>query len=190
VSLDDLCKVFGVKGKLSKYDSRFNNLELFNNKELLSLFKDYSTQDSLALYQALIKAQEIYSKKHSVDITSILSTSTLSLKIFRQHFLNEDIPILKDSQDNFIRGGYFGRATDYYKAYGENLYYYDVNSLYPYAMLNSIPLDLINKYNDMSNIKLVDLFGFCLAKIEAPKHIKIPLLPYKYQGKTIFPTGS
>ena len=38
--------------------------------------------------------------------------------------------------DRFIRGSYYGGAVDYYKAYGENLHYYDVNSLYPYAMLN------------------------------------------------------
>nr|UZS77781.1 hypothetical protein [Lentinula edodes]UZS77831.1 hypothetical protein [Lentinula edodes]UZS77881.1 hypothetical protein [Lentinula edodes]UZS77931.1 hypothetical protein [Lentinula edodes]UZS77981.1 hypothetical protein [Lentinula edodes] len=54
-------------------------------------------------------------------------------------------------------------------------------------MKRSMPYELINHYNDMSNIKLDDFFGFCLAEIETPKDTLRPLLPYKYQGKTIFP---
>lgn len=34
----------------------------------------------------------------------------------------------------FIRRAYYGGHTDTYKPYGENLYYYDVNSLYPFVM--------------------------------------------------------
>jgi hypothetical protein len=52
-----------------------------------------------------------------------------------------------------------------------------------------MPYELINHYNDMSNIKLENFFGFCLAEIETPKDTLRPLLPYKYQGKTIFPRG-
>lgn len=47
--------------------------------------------------------------------------------------------MLTDQQNKFIRYGYYVGATDYYKKYGENLYYYDVNSLYPYAMLKDMP---------------------------------------------------
>ncbi|GER42509.1 DNA polymerase [Striga asiatica] len=38
------------------------------------------------------------------------------------------------NEDSFIRRAYYGGHTDVYKPYGENLYYYDVNSLYPYVM--------------------------------------------------------
>ena len=189
VSLDDLCKTFNAEGKLSKYDIKFNDLDLFNNLELLEKFKEYSLQDSVCLLNALINAQDLYFKDHNVDPASILSNSTLSLKIFRSKYLKVDIPILKGWTDSFIRKGYFGGATDYYKAYGENINYYDVNSLYPNAMKRSMPYELINDYIDMSNIKLDDFFGFCLAEIETPKDILRPLLPYKYQGKTIFPRG-
>lgn len=189
VSLDDLCKTFNVEGKLSKYDNRFINLDLFNNLELLEQFKDYSLQDSVCLLKTLLNAQDLYLRDHNVDPVSILSTSTLSLKIFRSKYLKVNIPILKGWTDSFIRKGYFGGQTDYYKAYGKNLKYYDVNSLYPNAMNRSMPYEITNHYNDMSNIKLENFFGFCLAEIETPKDILRPLLPYKYQGKTIFPKG-
>ena len=190
LSLDDLCKMFKVEGKISKYDERFNSIDMFNDPKLLEEFKQYAVQDSSALFDALIKAQDLYFSMYSVDITSILSTSTLSLKIFRQMFLNVNIPILKESEEGFIRKGYFGGATDYYYAYCENAHYYDVNSLYPHAMKNLIPFKVIKFHKDLSNIKLENFFGFCLAKVTAPKDIEYPLLPYKHEGKTIFPIGS
>lgn len=192
VSLQELANIFNVEGKFSKYNIEFNSLELFkeNNHELLNKFKQYSLQDSITLFKALIEAQILYISLYNIDITSILSTSTLSLKNFRQNFLEVDIPILKGSEDNFIRNSYFGGATDYYKAYIKNGYYYDVNSLYPFAMLKPMPHKIIKYYKDLSNIKLENFFGFCLAEITTPKQNLKPLLPYKHKGKTIFPTGS
>lgn len=54
--------------------------------ELLNNHKDYNLQESLSLYRALKKAQSIYVNLYNIDITSVVSTSTLSLKIFRSKF--------------------------------------------------------------------------------------------------------
>jgi hypothetical protein len=91
VSLEDLCINFGVAGKLSKYNPNFNHLDLFNNSSLLKEFIDYSIQDSLSLFEALTIAQKIYLEKYNVDITTIYSTSTLSLKIYRSNFQDVNI---------------------------------------------------------------------------------------------------
>lgn len=133
------------------------------------------------------KAQNIYIEKYKIDITDAYSTSNLSLKIFRTHFLKDkEIPILKHSEDNYIRESYYGGATDYYKAYAENIKYYDVNSLYPYAMLKPMPHKFLGiKYN----INLNNFFGFIYCKIECPDSIKRPMLPVKYNNQTIFPHG-
>jgi hypothetical protein len=93
--------------------------------------------------EALTHAQTIYNDHYKVDICSIWSTATLSMKIFRQSFLKLTIPSLNSHLDSYIRLGYFGGATDHYKQYGENLYHYDVNSLYPFVMLNDMPLNHI-----------------------------------------------
>lgn len=190
VSLNELCKVFGVDGKSSEYNPKFKDLSLFNNQELLNEFIEYSKQDSISLYNALSLAQDIYITEHGVDITTVLSTSTLSLKIFRLKYLKHNIPTLKGSLDNLIRNGYFGGATDYYKALAYNIKYYDVNSLYPKAMSNPMPFEMIRYHNSMNFIKLESFFGFCLALIECPLNIERPVLPYKYNGKTIFPKGT
>lgn len=189
VSLNDLCKNFGVEGKISKYNIEFNNLTLFNNPKLLKEFIDYSIQDSISLYKALEVAQKIYILNYNVDITTVYSTSTLSLKIYRANFQKVNIPTLKNSVDHFIRKGYFGGGTDYYNLYIKNGKYYDVNSLYPLAMCKDMPFELIKYHNNMSNINLSDFFGFILVQVYCPKNILKPILPYKHEGKTIYPTG-
>ena len=138
--LSSLCKTFGVEGKLSKYNKNFNNISLFDNPDLLNTFMNQGLQDSVALYNALINAQLSILTDFKLDITSknIVSTSTLAFNVFRSKFQQNDIPILNNAQESFIRKGYLGGATDYYKKYVKNAKYYDVNSLYPYAMLNDI----------------------------------------------------
>lgn len=189
ISLNELCENFDVKGKLSEYNPKFNNIELFFDKDLFNKFKNYCVRDSNSLLKALTLAQETYLMNFNVDITSIWSTSTLSLKIFRLKFLNDNIPILSSNIDSFVRNSYLGGASDYYFEYGENINYYDVNSLYPHAMLNPMPFNLIKFHKDLTNVKLEDFFGYCLVKVYCSNSIEIPLLPYKYNGKTIFPTG-
>jgi len=139
-----------------------------------------------------------------VDITKVLSASSLSLLIFRLNHLDTNIPILKNHVDSFIRKSYFGGATDYYKAYGEDLHYYDVNSLYPYAMLKPMPLNLIKVHKNMDESfptnqsqgcnsfggrDFNNFFGFVKCKVTTPNTLK-PILPFKRNGRTIFPTGS
>jgi hypothetical protein len=65
----------------------------------------------MALLEALTSAQKIYIKDYNVDIATIWSTSTLSLKIFRQMFLDITIPGLSGFVDTFVRKGYFGRSN-------------------------------------------------------------------------------
>lgn len=74
---------------------------MFKIKVILEEFKNYALQDSISLLKALIKAKKIYLQDYCIDITSILSTNTLTLKRFRNKFL-KNIPILKGSIDKFI----------------------------------------------------------------------------------------
>ena len=189
VSLSELCKIFGVEGKISKYNPLFNSIDLFNNNTLLNEFISYAKQDAFSLYNALLLAQKFYIETYKIDITTIFSTSTLSFKIFRTHYLKESLPILSKSIDSFIRKGYFGGGTDYYNAHATNLKYYDVNSLYPFAMCKPMPFQLIKHYKDMIGIELNNFFGFCLAEIICPSNMERPVLPVKLNGKTIYPTG-
>ena len=54
------------------------------------------------------------------------------------------------------------------------------------AMLKPMPLNStkIAQVTDLDNF-----FGFVKVKVYCPRSIERPLLPVKYEGKTIFPTG-
>ncbi len=189
VSLQELCSIFEVEGKLYHYNPKFNKISLFENQELLNQFVEYSRQDSICLLKALNKAQNIYINEHQVDLASIWSTSTLSFKIFRQNFLDINIPTLTKKLDGIIRLAYLGGSTDYFFKYGENLKHYDVNSLYPKAMFNSMPIDFLGEIEG-TDVNLENIFGFAEAKITAPENIDIPLLPFKIANETLHPLGS
>jgi len=141
------------------------------------MFIEYTIQDSIALLQAMSRAQQIYYEKHRVDICSIVSTASLSLKIFRTNYLSFDIPVLNNILDNFIHYSYYGGTTDYYKCHGKDLFYYDVNSLYPHVMLKDMPYKPLKWYEDMSDVNLEDFFGFALARIESPELVMLPETP-------------
>jgi hypothetical protein len=53
ISLDKLCAMFGVEGKVTKYDIRFNDVSLFNSPRIWGLFKKYALQDAISLYKTL-----------------------------------------------------------------------------------------------------------------------------------------
>nr|WVH37974.1 DNA polymerase [Fomes fomentarius] len=189
VKLNELCNIFNIKGKTNDYKIEYNSLDLFNNSQLLREFKSYAIQDSKCLYKALLIAQNEYISKYNVDITSIVSIPSLAFKIFRLNYLKVNIPILSKMNDRLIRRSYFGGATDIYNCYGENLHYYDVNSLYPLAMSKPMPLNLVQNYNSANNINLDKFFGFLEVNIECPLSVLRPVLPYRFEGKTIFPKG-
>ena len=205
VSLNQLCSVFGVKGKLDGgYNEEWNDYNILfdpKNVEMLEMFKQYALQDTSCLRSALIKARSQYGLDWDVDIVKNYSSSSLSLKIFRHNFMKsfkDFIVVLTQYQDSIIRPSYFGGATDYYKSYGENLHSLrdDVNSLYPFAMKNLMPYKLEGVYKTAAdapfdkNHPCWGKLGFIDVEVTCPSNLKIPLLPAKINNKTIFPTGT
>ena len=136
-----MCEIFNVEGKLSENKKDFNNKNIFKNDVLLNEFINYSKQDSIALYYALIEGHKYFLRLHNVDITSIVSISSLALKIFISNYLKKDIPILKNNEDLFIRNYYFGEVTDYYKAYVK---IYIITTLILYILMLCVRICHIN----------------------------------------------
>lgn len=130
---------------------------------------------------------------YRTHLTKCLTISALSMDIFLRRFYNNNIPLInKKSIYNNLKNSYYGGITEVYKPYGKNLFYYDVNSLYPYSALNPMPglncvyEDVINK--NISDIK-ENIFGFYYCKIKTSDNY-IGLLPYRSDHGLIMPLGS
>ena len=92
-----------------------------------------------------------------------------------------------------IKNSYFGGITEVYRptaSNGELLYYYDVNSLYPYAALNPMP-GLSCVFEDTIDSLLgdrPDLFGFYYCTV-ATEDNYLGLLPVRSREGLIMPNG-
>ena len=66
---------------------------------------------------------------------------------------------------------------DVIKPYGENIYCYDIVSLYPYVMKNfAMPTGNIVKFEgDISKID-ENAYGFFKVDVQSPDNLKIPIL--------------
>jgi len=103
------------------------------------------------------------------------------------NILLKKIPIIVGKAYNDLSQAYSGGLVDVYKPTGENLYHSDVNSLYPFAMLQDMPVraPVFTTETDLDS-----LFGFVLAKVIAPKGLKCPVLPCRLGERLICPIGS
>lgn len=101
--------------------------------------------------------------------------------------MRDSIPTLPLWLDKIIRKSYRGGSVDVYRVQGYEAYYYDINSLYPYAICQDIPYEYLGfKFKP----DLDHFFGFIMAHIYIPKNVKIPLVGVKTpEGSLYYPTG-
>ncbi len=160
---------------------------------------NWSLKDECLLYLekdlvSLLELMSIFNKyiyqKFGLQVTDNLTISRLSLNIFIKNYLNDSIiPKIRGSLYDDIKKSYYGGVTEVYKPYGENLLYYDVNSLYPYAALNPMcgnKYTYLEKFDNYFNLK--DLFGFFYCEIETNSNY-LGLLPVRRKEGLVMPNG-
>jgi DNA polymerase type B, organellar and viral len=156
---------------------------------------NYLEHDLISLYMVIDKFQYNIFKEYHTQVSQSLTISSLSMNIYLRRFYEKcTIPLInKNSIYNNIRKSYYGGITEVYKPYGKNLFYYDVNSLYPYSALNYMPglnctyIDVIDK-NIADCVGVDDLFGFYFCKIETSSKY-IGLLPTRGPDGLQMPLG-
>nr|BAD66818.1 orf774 [Beta vulgaris subsp. vulgaris]CBJ20683.1 hypothetical protein [Beta vulgaris subsp. maritima] len=186
----NLCPELGNKGS---FDHSSMNLE--NVKKKRDVVIEYMKQDIRLLGGVMQKAQDIYWNLFEVDLVDWITVASQALGIFRMNFFNDmdfHIHIPNRNEDTFIRRGYYGGHADAYIPKGTNLYYYDVNSLYPFIMKEyPMPSGKPVWASNLGGMDLDSLYGFIEAYVECPESIVRPFLPYhKVKDPTLlFPTG-
>jgi len=153
----------------------------------------YLEKDLKSLYEVISNFQKYIFETYSLDIKNYITLSSLAFAIFRFSFFGnakDKLPILH-KQSNYhkiVKSSYYGGSVDIYKPYLNNGYYYDMNSLYPYAMLQPLP---VGNGTYSTDPNLDNWFGFIKVKVNCPDDLKIPILPFhKEDGTVIHPTGT
>lgn len=132
-----------LKDVVSKFAQIVDKDYLNEKQNVLTLDDEtlinYCKKDVIYLYYALSLYYDFTNE--FFDMNPSLTTPATSFKIFKKHFLKEEI---KESSFNFYNrhsffdnGYYFGGHTEKFvndKFFFKDLRYYDINSLYPYMM--------------------------------------------------------
>jgi len=219
LSLDKLTKEFNIDIRKGYFPHSFvnkNTLNYIGNKPNYSFYKElnidkneynkipnenwnlkleclnYLNKDLKGLYEVMIEFSRLVYIYFNVDITDALTITRLSLNIFKKNYYKiHNIPYInKIYLFNFIKQGYYGGITEVYIPYGKDLLYIDINSLYPFAALNSMPgteCNYIESFED-NGLDLDKLFGFFYAKVKTNDSY-IGLLPVYLDNRLIFPNG-
>jgi hypothetical protein len=157
---------------------------------------NYCKLDCKVLHEIIVKFNELIFNEFKVNIHSVLTLPSLAMKIYKTHYMpaNTIYQILGNTEWN-IRQSYTGGAVDVYiphnrailgdffrkvKGYFIKLYYYDVNSLYPYIMGNT-PMPIGKPIAFQGDIRKIEpnAYGFFYCKITSPEFLEHPILQRK-----------
>ena len=129
-SLDKLSKIYNTSVK--KFEVDFN--------------KNYSSDDNeinLHLKNDCIILYEIIEQVYKIDGFLKFTIASQSITTFKDKFFDGYFWNAPNKFDDLIRKYfYYGGRVEVYKCYGKNLFYYDVNSLYPFVMLQKMPVGI------------------------------------------------
>jgi hypothetical protein len=150
---------------------------------------DYLTKDLISLHQVILSFRSIIFNKYQQKVENFLTLSALAFGIFRGYFMGSDcdIRLSHGAVDRDIRKAYMGGIVEIFKNFGKNLVCLDINSLYPFAMLNDMPTG-----SALLSVKpeLGGSFGFFYAEVHCPETMKYPTLPFRHPKLgVICPTG-
>ena len=174
-SLATITQFFDVENKKQDWDHT-------KTKGVTPELIEYLKYDCIGLYQSLQKFYEWPLIQQAGQAETIAGQA---MRVFRTTLKEEIMPHGKGAQ-NFARKSYLGGRTEIFRPLyeGSQLFCYDVNSLYPHAMLNEMPMGQAHWVYKFDETKL----GIYHANVSVPK-MHIPPLGIVREGKFIFPTG-
>lgn len=193
--LEKLAKQF--KLDIVKGDLPHDKINELTYKEYKEAAISYCINDSEILYKVLKIFEGIifYSNISDISPLNCITLPQFAFQTFRtsKYFPKHwELFKLDIKKYNFVADGYYGGKVDVFQTYAKsdnnNINYYDVNSLYPSAMLLPMPQG-VGTWIEGENIDISNFFGFVEVTLEAPKSLHIPILPYRFDGALYFPQG-
>lgn len=202
----------GQKGIFNHTLINENNLLEYKNEAI-----KYCNQDCYSLYEILSRFNELIWDKWKVNIIKYPTISSLAFSIFRTHYIGDNkIPMIGGDMFTDIKLGYTGGSTEMFiplfegkesaKNYVEAnidrvakavdheelfLYYYDINSLYPFIMASTeLPCGSITYFEGNILKYKKDAIGFYYCKVTTPISLKHPIIQIHHNNRTVSPLGS
>lgn len=159
------------------YCMKYNN----NNWNLKNEAIKYCELDCISLYDILMKFNNIIYDKWSLNINNYPTLPSLVFAIFRAHYLKDNSVVqLSGQMYKDIKQSYTGGSVDMYIPQNDKdelVYGYDVNSLYPSMMKESlVPVSDITYFEGDIRSFNPNAYGFFYCKVKCPNNLEHPLL--------------
>jgi len=170
---------------LSEYKGKIWNYELEAIK--------YCKLDCKCLHEILVEFNNLIYSIFTVNIHKSLTLPSLAMRIYKSQFMPKNTIFKLNGKAEFdIRQSYTGGAVDVYVPHNRRnidtffsklkvglikLFYYDVNSLYPFVMANTaMPVGKPVAFE--GDIRKIDpnAYGFFYCKITSPEYLEHPIL--------------
>jgi hypothetical protein len=168
-----------------------------DNWNFLAIRRQYLHGDVESLYQVLVKFFKELNEQFQINPITNLSAPGIAFKTWKQHqlpnLLMENLKVLDLSRtlDPEFRAAYHGGIVDVYRPHVNKGSYYDVNSLYPTAMLRPMPVGIPTLTSlSLEHFHKGEFFGYIEATVKSPVNEYIGLLPISHQGRVVSPIGS
>ena len=165
--------------------------EFPKNEDQWTEMKNYNIRDSEITYKFMEFVQENYNK---IGSNMKITISSSSMDLFRRKYLNSFWR--QEPRENILEcyKAYYGGRTEAFKRgifnienYGK-IKVYDVNSLYPFELLNKYPYPKSYKKEKITYEDIESFEGIVNIKLKSPD-LNIPILPVK-TDKLRFPVGN
>ena len=184
--LDDIAQALLGRGKVEGIDYE-------------TLYRDpiryeYLKRDCVALYDCIAKFRQVVVEK--LNGAMGITAAATAIATLRNGYLARPIKRLSTSREAFVRRAYYGGRTEVFHSGGtfslaQPLRCYDVNSMYVWALAQPLPVDLI--WETWGPVEWLGKTGFLECEVDtsgcSPAARRIPVLPYRYAGKLLFPLG-
>lgn len=198
---------YDYKGEFPLLDDYYNMSEKEYNEIKNDFYKDnpnrvwnlreesekYCALDVVSLYQVINKFSIRIFESFRINLHKYPSISSLAFAIFRSNYLNPEvkIPIITGLTYNFMKNGYTGGSVDVIIPKGEDVYRYDVSSLYPYVMKHfKMPVGEVRYFEGDPRHNTDKPFGVFEVEVEAPDHLKVPILQKRFKVNSTISTLS
>ena len=190
MSLSDIGEMLGYEKY--KTPDKFKCIDSDNIITLDNIDIEYCFRDCEIVIEFVKKISKIYStfnikmrSTYAANAKAIWQTSFLKTKQY-----------VRDDLDEVFRDAYYGGRCEVFVSRLEIsiLYDYDINSMYSFVMLMDMPdpstFKEIHNYDVSYFPKVLKRYeGIAELTVECPKHLNIPVLPYRMGKKLLFPSG-
>ena len=198
-SLDSFCRELNTPIKKLTGDVDHDAMNSETIIEQRANVSNYLYHDVASLLQCLDSYSLTVWNMYKVNITSCITSASLSKRIFLQNYndpKNKPIFYMPLDVDRYIRASYYGGRVECFKhgEYNGNYYYYDFTSLYPAAATGNLPYGKPTYYNTIEINALApscfysnNQLGFIRCMVRTTSKNFTPLHGIKVNGTLTFP---